>query len=66
MQVKLRTLREGVEINLGMAYAIFTSWAEAGTAPDTSLDDAVQPGRGMSLVVDVVVESLSSVYERQN
>lgn len=45
---------------MGMACAMFMSSKGVGGAPDASMDDAVRPGRGMSLVVDIMMLSLSS------
>lgn len=50
---------ESVEFNIGMAHAISASLPETGGAADTPMDDAVRPGRGLSLVVGVVVASLT-------
>lgn len=50
---------ESVEFNIGMAHAISASLPETGEAADTTVDDAVRPGRGLGLVVGVVVASLT-------
>ena len=49
---------ESVEFHIGMAHAVSNSLPMAGKAADTPVGDDVRPGRGLSLVVGVVVASL--------
>ena len=49
---------ESVEFHIGMAHAVSNSLPMAGKAVDTPVDVDVQPGRGLSLVVGMVVASL--------
>lgn len=50
---------ESVEFNIGMAHALSASLPKAGEAAGMPADDAVRPGRGLGLVVGVVVAALT-------
>lgn len=65
LQDKLRALGQAVEFHPGTEYAIFKSALEAGQAVDAPIEDTVRPGRGLGLVVGMVVDELTPTGIRQ-